>query len=421
MARIMLFEFKKMLTRRAALAANIGFLVILVGIMTLNVVQTKTTDASGDTLSGLSAIAQVRANAEKHAGEITPERAAADIAAYQETVFEIIDRSEVLQMTGSAVYSLMVRSFDPDELYELYNPYWSLLLRPWRITGDEPAQTAARVTPEMASEWYGAVAALTQDALDEGQGGLWRYSDAERDYWTDRQASVAEPIEYGYAGGWNNIIDCIAFLVFPLLAICVTLAPTFSFEYQSGADAIVLATKFGRSRLVIAKIAAALVYATVYFALCASVIVGFSLVCYGAGGFALSIQGNALSSPYPLTAGQAALISIALMYVVCLGISCLTLAVSSRTRSTLSVFLADVIIVLFTGLIPSAGVGVLERALAIFPLNFSNFNKLFAALESFPIGPVVIDLIGMVLLVYIVLALLTAPLAAASFRGHQVT
>ena len=418
MPRLILFELKKMLSRRVALAANVGVVVFLVAIMALNVAQTKTANARGEIVSGTEAIAQMRADAEEHAGTITAERAAADIAAYQETVFSRIDRDAVTQMTGSD--DLMFQSFSDEEVYELYNPYWSWLLRPWRISAEEPAQTAARVTPEMAADWYGAAAGLTQQALDDGQGGMWVYSEAERAYWTDLRASVPEPITYGYSGGWGNVVDCAAFLVFPVLAACVTLAPAFSFEYQSGADAVVLATRRGRSTLVAAKVAAGLAYATIYFALCAALIVGVSLVFYGAEGFGVSVQSIALTSPYPLTAGQAALITVGLMYVACLGFSCLTLALSSRTPSTLAVFLTDVVLVVLTGLVPSAGVGVLERALALFPINFANFSVLFSALESYPLGPVVLDLIGMVLLVYAALALVSTPVAVLSFRRRQV-
>ena len=420
MARLMWFELKKMLARRVALAANIGVAVFLIGIMTLNVVQNRQSNSEGQIVSGMEAIAQARSEDEAHAGPITAERVSADIAAYQERVFSRIDRDAVLTMTGSAVYDLMFQNFSDEEVYELYNPYWSMLLRPWRATGEEPAQTAARVTPEMAAGWYGAVSALTQDALDDGQAGMWEYTDAERAYWTEKQAGVAEPIAYGYAGGWGNIIDCAAFLVFAILAVCVTLAPTFSFEYQSGADAVVLATRRGRSTLVAAKVIAALAYATAYFLLCASVIVGFSLVFYGADGFGLSIQSIALSSPYPLTVGQAALITVGLMYAACLGFVCLTLAMSSRTRSTLAVFLTDVVLVLLTGLVPSGGIGALERALALFPLNFANFSTLFAAFESYPMGPVVFDLIGMVVAVYAGLVVAATPVAAISFRRRQV-
>ena len=84
--------------------------------------------------------------------------------------------------------------------------------------------------------------------------------------------------------------------------------------------------------------------------------------------------------------------TVGLMYAACLGFACLTLALSSRTPSTLAVFLADVVLVLLTGLVPSAGVGALERVLALFPINFANFSVLFSALESYPLGPAVLDL-----------------------------
>ena len=64
--------------------------------------------------------------------------------------------------------------------------------------------------------------------------------------------------------------------------------------------------------------------------------------------------------------------------------------------------------------------GALERALALFPMNFANFSVLFSALESYPLGPVVLDLIGIVLIVYAALALVSTPVAALSFRRHQV-
>ena len=60
------------------------------------------------------------------------------------------------------------------------------------------------------------------------------------------------------------------------------------------------------------------------------------------------------------------------------------------------------------------------RVLALFPINFANFSVLYTALESYPLGPAVLDLVGMVLLVYAALALVSAPVAAISFRRHQV-
>lgn len=82
--------------------------------------------------------------------------------------------------------------------------------------------------------------------------------------------------------------------------------------------------------------------------------------------------------------------------------------------------MTDVVLVLLTGLVPTAGVAILERALALFPLNFANFSVPFSALESYPLGPVVLDLISMVVVTYALVSLVSTPLAALSFRRHQV-
>lgn len=421
MRSLVWFELKKMLARRVALVVNVGMLVLLVVVMALNVAQTMTMGDDGQTISGPAAIAHMRAEDEAHAGVLEPAKVAADIAAYREKAFARIDPAQIASMTDAAAYSLVCETYGEDAVWEFYSPYNSFLLNVWDKPGEDPIQIAARVTPEMANDWYGAVAQLTQNALDDGQGGSWVYSDAERAYWTDMQARVPAPLSYGYVGGWENIINCAAFLVLAIIAVCVTAAPVFAGEYQAGTDAVVLATRYGRSRLIAAKTIAVFLYAVAYFALAASIVCCLTVAFHGAGGLWLPVQNISLSSPYPLSAGEAALLSVGLMGVACLGFAAFTLFLSSRMRSTLPVFVVDVALLMLTGMVPSAGNGVLAHLFALFPLGFSNFSQLFAALNSYAVGPVVADLIGMVVVVYAALTLAAVPAAALSFRRHQVS
>ena len=52
------FELKKLFVRRASLIACAGILVMLCGIMTLNIVQTKTASDTGEVLNGTAACTQ---------------------------------------------------------------------------------------------------------------------------------------------------------------------------------------------------------------------------------------------------------------------------------------------------------------------------------------------------------------------------
>lgn len=420
MLSLIKFELKKMLTRRVAVAANAGAIVMLVAVMALNVMQARAEGNIGETLSGPEAIAHRREVAEARAGELTPERVAADIARYQEIAYERLDPEELAEMSDAAAYEAVAEAYDEATRLELYEPYYITLLKPWAVRGLEPYQYAFRVTPEMALDFYGALAASLQDSLDEGMGGEWVYSPAERAFWTEKEAGVAEPIGYGWSGGWDNILDCTVFLVFAIFAACVTVTPLFASEYREGTDAVLLSSLNGRGRLVAAKLAAAALYATALFAVGAAIVCGVSLAFYGAGGAGLAIQNYALASPYDLTMAQAAALYIGIFYLVMLGMLALTLALSASTPSTLAIIVTDVVVLFVTGLLPSAGVGVLRHILTLFPMGLQSPFDMFAALFSYPVGQVVLDLIGLAALVYGALVAVGVPLALGRWCRHQV-
>lgn len=420
MLSLIKFELKKMLARRVAVAANAGAIVMLVAVMALNVMQARAEGNIGEILSGPEAIAHRREVAEARAGELTPERVAADIARYQEIAYERLNPEELADMSDAAAYEAVAEAYDEATRLELYDPYYITLLKPWAVRGLEPYQYAFRVTPEMALDFYGALAASLQDSLDEGMGGEWVYSPAERAFWTEKEAGVAEPIGYGWSGGWDNILDCTAFLVFAIFAACVTVTPLFASEYREGTDAVLLSSLNGRGRLVAAKLAAAALYATALFAAGAAIVCGVSLAFYGAGGADLAIQNYALASPYNLTMAQAAALYIGIFYLVMLGMLALTLALSASTPSTLAIIVTDVVVLFVTGLLPSAGVGVLRHILTLFPMGLQSPFDMFAALFSYPVGPVVLDLISMAALVYGALVAVGVPLALGRWCRHQV-
>lgn len=53
-------------------------------------------------------------------------------------------------------------------------------------------------------------------------------SDEEKAYWREMNSKVREPFRYGYYGGWEVLISAFELLMFPILAVCIVLAPVFS-------------------------------------------------------------------------------------------------------------------------------------------------------------------------------------------------
>lgn len=420
MLELLKYELKKTVMRKSARYTCLAVLVALCGIMALNVVQTKTTNNTGEVLSGFDAIHYRQDSAAAHEGTLTDERISQELESYYNVTFEKIDPEELAQMSGSAAYDTITRLYDEQTVQFIYDDYFSWLIRPWApYSGMEPTQVSAFIGAHPDTTLEEALASLAQRTLDANMQGAWTYSDSERAFWTAKQAEVTHPLSYGYAGGWSNIIDCIAFVSFAILAVCVALAPVFAGEYADRTDSVLLSSRYGRTRLLTAKILASLLFAAGYFALCALTICGVSLAAYGAGGADLPVQVLAMGSPYDITVSQAALISVGLAFLMTMGFAGLTLLLSSRLRSMLAVFVIDAALVLVTGMIPTGGIGILQHILYLFPTSLSA-PALFWSYTSYPVGGFATDVIGAIAMLYLSLVVVCVPLAAVSFRRHQV-
>ena len=371
------FELKKLLVRRTSLIACAGILVMLCGIMTLNIVQTKTASDTGEVLNGTAAIAHQKEKAAAHEGVLTVERVQDEVAAYQALAFSKVDPADVAGLSDEAAYALMIQAYDEDEFRAIYDSYYAYLLSPWKVGALEPYQVAAQLDDGAADGFYEAVAGKLQRTLDNDMGGT-------------------------------------------MVAVCIALTPVFSGEYQDRTDAVLLSSRYGRSKLVAAKIVAALAFATAYFALATLIIMGAALAFFGAEGGDLPVQVLSLSIPYDLTMAEATWTAVGIAYLMTLGLAGLTLLLSSKLRSQLAIFAACAALIFLTGMIPSGDNAVLLHALYLFPINGLNDQVLFNSLVSYPVGSFAIDLVGLLACVYALVLAACVPLAARAFRRHQV-
>lgn len=421
MGDLVRFELKKLLTRRVNIVACVGFALVLCVIMLISVTGSKTETSDGTIHAGLDAITYLRQREASHAGALTQQRVAQDVQAYQDALFERIDPAQIAGMTYEDLAILIGTTYadDPARLDMIFDDYYEELLSPWAKTGESTMQTAARVSGEDVTNFYGALSARVGQMLD-GDGAAWEYTDAEKSYWLSKQASVEEPVIKGYAGGWEQVLNCLGFLTLAIAVVCVALTPLFGGEYQRGTDAVILSTRHGHRRLVWAKVVAGLAFTSGYLALCVAIVVGFSLAFYGADGAGLPLQSAALRSPYPLTIGQAVLMGIGLAYVMALGFAALTMLLSARLRSQLGVFAIVMVLLFATGVIGGFGISAVIHVRYLFPLNALSASALFWSYVSYAFGPAVLDLPAMVALTYLAATAVLVPLAARGFARHQV-
>ncbi|WP_139651748.1 ABC transporter permease [Raoultibacter phocaeensis] len=407
------FELKKILARKVTLVSVLVLLAYMVLIFSLNVIQQSAVDNEGNPVTGLAAIAQTKDIEQLHAGPVTDEDATAMIRGYQ-SFFENGKLKEEIEQSDELMSEYL-------EYENTHGPCLYLVLSPWMVGFELPSAVAPRIDTSDTVDLYGMKAAKLSAVLDEGMNGTWTYSEAERAYWIEKASAVSAPLEYGYAKGWEQILACTGFLFFCIIAVGIGVTPVFAAEYRDKTDSVILATRYGKSKLVGAKIIAAFAFATGVFALSAVIALGIPLLCYGTDGADLPIQLTSLTVPYDVTMAQAVGVCFGITYCIVLGITAFTLLLSAKLKSVLSIFAIIAALVIIPSFIPRTPSGIVNHILYFMPMNSIDFTTLFLQLASYPLGPAVLDLQSATILLYLLVVLVCVPLAARTFKRHQVS
>lgn len=406
MGALIRFELKKILGNKAGMAACAFVLAMLVAIAAANRLTMDSIDIeTGKWVHCVDAERAYRHMQESHAGTLDDDRIAEDVATF--------DHADRLSQETEGLYDL-----SNEEIVERCGlPFWQ---ETRGILEDgyymEIAGTLESASPR-ATSLEGGVRARIDASLENGFWGYHSYTDTEKAYWRNMVDEVAWPLEWGYDGGWHYALTWRGFTGLAIVALCIALSGVFAGEYRDRTAAVVLPTRRGKRALPVAKVAAALLFTTAYWSMLVVAIVAIHVGIYGAEGRDLPVQVTfGLDNPYPLTVGQAVITSYALGYVVALGMTALTLLLSSRMRSTMPVAVVPIAIV-FLGII-----GLFSTPLAKIALltPFSGLSYAFDAMVSYAFGSIAIGLPMVLAVLYLVMLMVFIPLAIRSFKRHQV-
>ena len=406
MGTLIRFELKKILGNKAGMAASCFVLAMLVAVAAANLLTMDSIDIeTGQWVHGVDAERAYRHMQESHAGTLDDDRLAEDVAAF--------DSADRLSQETEGLYDL-----SNEEIVERYGlPFWQ---ETRGILEDgyymEIVGTLESASPRATSLEDGAKARIDA-SLENGFWGYHSYTDAETSYWRSLVDKVSWPLEWGYDGGWHYALTWRGFAGLAVVALCIALSGVFAGEYRDRTAAVVLPTRRGKRALPAAKAIAAFLFTTAYWLVLVVCIVAIHIGIYGTDGWGLPMQVTfGLDNPYPLTVGQAVMASYALGYVVALGMTALTLLLSSRMRSTMPVAVVPMAFV-FLGIIALFSTPLAKIALLT---PFSGLSYAFDAMVSYAAGTIVIDLSTVLATLYGIMVVLLAPLAIRTFRRHQV-
>ncbi|MGL5244565.1 MAG: hypothetical protein ACRC7R_05220, partial [Sarcina sp.] len=251
----------------------------------------------------------------------------------------------------------------------------------------------------------------------------WNYSNEEKEFWLEKNKEVMEPYKYGYHQGWKTLFECIELLALPIIAICICISGIFSGEYQCGADNIILSSRYGKSKLIVAKILASFIFALVIYTLNIIIALGIILICFGTGGWNLPIQIMNSTTPYAFTFLSATMVCILTSYLVMMAMVSITLLLSAKMKTPFSVLIVIICILiapLFLRLSETNGVWnhifMLLPSIACQPVFFLDATNYL----SYPLPGFTLNIITMRMVIYLIITIVSIPFAYNIFKRHEV-
>ena len=388
MKTLFALELKKLTKKRMNIIV-ITVCLILAGILFyLPVSQFIVLDTDGKQTSGMEAIAMDKEFSNSNAGKLTNEKIKADIAKYQ-ALFDDPENVSKDATQKSLNDSAYFKYFFP------YSDYWKLIngnyAAPYAY--DSSFSAITNMDLENNFDFYATRDEKVETLLNQEYDD-WNFSDSEKTFWLNRVSSVSTPYEYSYYTGWETLLSCLELFVIGIIGICICVAGTFSGEYQSGADSIILSSRYGKSKLVTAKILAAFVYSFLAFTLLILAGCGILLLSFGIDGWNLPVQVLNTIAPYNLSLLGATLLAIATLYLVMIGMVAITLLLSAKMKSSvpvLSIIILAMILPMFLGI--SETNGIWNRILVLLPYRAAQpvFSDDFYGYFGYPLGGVTFD------------------------------
>lgn len=232
------------------------------------------------------------------------------------------------------------------------------------------------------------------------------------------------PFYYDYYDGWHNLSSSFSLIVAMVVSVIIVicLSPVFSEEYSQKTDAIILTTKYGKNKVIIAKLTSSFLFTIAVYLLFAALNFTLYATIYGLDGYNANIQlhGWYYQSPYDMTFLDLYLYSLCLSLIGLLFIAAITLFISSKVKSPFITVILSASI-LYIPKIDLSEVSYTANILQeLFPINMMN------AAEHIELG-VFYNLFGTLLLqpfmmifTASMISVLLITLTYKSFKNHQV-
>lgn len=404
MRALILFEWKKIVQRKLNVVAMlVGY--VLIGIcLFCYISQASYYDVKTNTyITGVKAYHENRLKNEAMTDYLTEEYVTEVIAQIQEKNMDLesdVGYTEVIRPIGSLFY-LLGNHYQSSQEYGKLN----------RLN---------EVSISNGARFYERRIEKINELLNMDYS-FGNYSEEEKEFWLNKALEVDTPLNWGDKCSMDTVWMIISISFYLLFVIMICVSPVFASEYESGAAALLLTTKHGKNKLIIAKIITAIVFSLVYLFVGIGTAVGIFGMVVGIWGTELPIQLVRTTIPYDWSIGKACVISFAIILLVALAIALFTVMLSARTKGSMVTLVIDFVLLIGPAFFPmSKESGLWNHINYLFPVRAIMVEEVISAFNSYQIGTLVISYLGMVVIVYSVVAILSLFGVKNGFAKHQV-
>ena len=159
-------------------------------------------------------------------------------------------------------------------------------------------------------------------------------NEGEIKYWLEKENELNKPFVYQADDAYSEIYEVvyvINFVVLVLVALAIT--GIFADEKATGADQILLSSKYGRNKLFTAKVLSSLTVGFIITTVMYASIVGINLFVYGSDGFDAGLQIHMPTCLYSISIGTSVLIMYGQLLFASLVYVCFSLLLSIATNN----------------------------------------------------------------------------------------
>ena len=407
MSGMIKYEWKKIWKSRLAQLSIIGCGLFLVFCVWSSIMQISATNENGENFSGMSAV-EVMKDTQKNI-ELTQKNVDEIVRQYLKYTSDpnTNSESETHQYLSEEVY----RTF-----YLPNRDLLSLITNVYREPGS--GSSMKEVLEENVGKDFREAQIKRDNTYIDLKKEQGRLTSSEANYWKEKTGNLQE-YQYGYHKGWRMILDTLTWPVLIMMIICIGIAPIFAGEYQSKCDSLILCMKYGKSKLIFAKIVSGWLYATCVYWGITLIYSSVYMIFLGTQGADLPIQLKypAMSVGYNLTMGEAVVIALLLGYFFTLGIMGITLFMSALLKNTYAVIIvAFLLIIIPTFLSPDTGGYAWSHVLSLLPPKIADFS--FQSYTAYSIGNIVLSWPVMAILINAIVAVICSVLGYIVFRKH---